>query len=470
VIATTSILISLVVFLLWAIDFPKRPPLQSILNHFWYFSLLWLFFFPIRAALISEKMIDLQVDRNWVDDQLFFSLLIAFGFWLASYFGYISSRVVSAHLNPIVPVEEKWTQRAWLVSILFLVAAWVFAAINLMQDGALRPFQGNEQNEERTGAGYLFMFSELYLLAFIAYIGTRMNHRRATGWTRAMDLVLIGLVFVTSVILTVGLASRRLVAAVILCLLIVYLAKRGKGAWIALISVAMTSVAAPVVPILRYMEVGAFLSPGARWVSRFSDAFELRFFLTNVSSSFEGIDHLAAFVERASWGSLLLGVDGGIAWLFNTFLGLVPRAIWPDKPELYGSVAEQYFLYPWMYVDGPATTTLPPSYITDFSFGLGILVGLCLAFGLGRLFKALQDYLWDGRYLGPIRAFSLFCFLNMFNVLRGGTGFIQSLIMLLAVMALMFGAVSVRRIVGVAIHDMVGIQRTRGDHSRVAIA
>lgn len=449
-----SCLIIVVILSIWIVESAKRPAIQMVINHYWYFSMLWLFFFPIRAILISEGMVDLQVEREWGDESLVYSLLLAFSFWLVGYLGYRSINV--ARFRGAIDQGKYKGKRVRYILWAFIFFAWFFIGNNLIDGYGIKQFKGNEQNEARIGAGFVFMLSVLYMLAFVAYLGTTIGKNGEEKESRISHYILVAAVLATSLILSVGLASRRYVAEPVLALIIVYLVTRGRGVALAIFSVIATVMAAPLLQSLRYMDINIILDSDKSISESFLQIIDLRYFLTIVSSSFEGVDHLAAYIEKAGWFGVLFGTDGGVAWIYNAVLSLVPRGLWPSKPEIYGSVAQQYFLYPWMYEDGAGTTTFPVSYVTDFIFGLGVLVGLVMAFFLGRVLKVLHLYMWGRHVHFVAQGVSLFVFINMFNVLRGGTGFLQSVVMLLVVSVFVFGVAPVKRAIILVVGDVMG--------------
>jgi len=450
-----TILIFIVISVLWGVDLSRVGATRAVLNHFWYFSLLWMLFYPIRALLISENLIDLQIPRAWDDSQLFYSMLVAFLFWFISYAGYMSVNVVSSTSGKVL-VDREIKRSQWVLTVLVFLS-WVFIMNNLFINGEFTPFVGNEQNEARTGSGPMFLFAELYIYAFVVYLGVSLSQNQWKKRLRSTHYILIAMVFITSTLLMVGLASRRILAQLLLAMVVVYLVKKGKGSGLAILAVLATIFLAPFFQILRYINLDA-IRTGDLDLWNLFEMISPRLFLTNVSSSFEGIDHLGAFVEKANWIDIIIGVDAGAAWVFNAFLGLVPRVIWTDKPEIYGSVAEQFFLYPWMYVDGAATTTLPVSYITDFIFGFGILFGLVMAFFLGRLLKVLHMYLWQRQQRPVLFGMSLFLFLNVFNVLRAGTGMLQGMLTFLIIACFIFGFAKVKVAVTLLVKDVLNFR------------
>ncbi|MEW6682137.1 MAG: hypothetical protein AB1451_04320 [Nitrospirota bacterium] len=382
-------------------------------------------------------MIDLQVDRSWEEHQLVTSLLIAFCFWLVAFVGYLSfsDRSNEREMRTVVTVDHR-TGAA--VVALCVGLAWVFLLSTVFAGEGFRPFLGNQQNEARFGAGHFFILQDLYMYAFVAYAGA-MSSQRPSGSMGLSFKVTVVAIVATALIMTIAASSRRHASTAIFVLVCLFLLRRRRGGALAILAIVGTIFAAPLLDAFRYIDISQVDGSLLSIANVFSPVLEARRFWTSLSSSFEGVDHLGAFMETAGMGGLLIGVDGGVAWSFNTVLALVPRFLWESKPELYGSVAEQFYLYPWMYSSGPATTTLPPSFVVDLSYGFGIIVGLMLAFILGRALRVLSVQLWSLNRNVAVRAIPLFVFVNTFNVVRGGTGFLQSVVIFVIVACFVIG-------------------------------
>jgi len=268
-------------------------------------------------------------------------------------------------------------------------------------------------------------------------------------------LILYGVVLALSLFMTVAIHSRRVLGGVVFGMAAVYSVRRPRRWIVCYLGVVGSVVLAPLLQLVRYMNVQHLLD-GSISASELLGSVTPRFFWTAVSSAFEGVDHVLEFLHRTNLQQLLMGVDGGVAWLFNAGLALVPRAVWPSKPLISGSVAEQQFLYPEMFVEGPAPTTLPPSFVVDFAYGCGVLAAALLAFLLGRSLAVLWQDLWNHDMPLPARAISLFVFINIFNLVRGGTAILQVTILFVMIAACSFGVhktgaalwSSVRRIMG----------------------
>ncbi|WP_431688839.1 hypothetical protein [Hahella sp. NBU794] len=439
---------------LWLYDTYRLGVSKSCLNHFWFFSLLWIIYFPFRGVLIDQGIISLQVSRDWRESELIISLLVAFLFWVSAFFGYLSLTGSNQHFIAKREVAVKYPG----IKVLVLVSlAWVFLFGRVIQDGVFVPFQGNEQNEMRTGGGHVFLFSELYLNAFFSYVCIIWIYKRRPAKDNVFWIVVVA-VLITSLVMTVALASRRIISMTIFVLAVCYILRRRRGVALAPALILSSIFMAPLLQTLRYTDPYLFLSEDISVSKIILSAFVMRNFLTSLSSSFEGIDHLAAFLEKADFNQIVFGVDGGVAWVFNFFLGAVPRALWTSKPEIYGSISEQKFLYPWMYENGSATTTLPSSFVVDFMFGMGFFIGIFFAFFLGRLFKILYFKLWsnDENYAG--KSISIFVLANIFNIVRSGTGFTQPLIIFLISSAIILGPRRIYEEVKEMVEIMLGLK------------
>ncbi|WLQ15457.1 hypothetical protein O5O45_05925 [Hahella aquimaris] len=439
---------------LWLYDTCRVGISKSCLNHFWFFSLLWIIYFPFRGVLIDQGIISLQVSRDWLESELIISLFVAFLFWLFAFLGYLSFSVAN---QPFFYKRENPVNFPGIKVLLLVGLAWVFLFNRVIHEGVFVPFQGNEQNEMRTGGGHIFLFSELYLNAFFSYVCMVFIYKNKPA-KDGVFLAVVMAVLITSLIMTVALASRRIISMTIFVLAVCYILRRRRGAALAPALILSSIFLAPLLQTLRYTDPYLFISEDVSISKIILSAFAMRNFLTSLSSSFEGIDHLAAFLEKVDLNQLLFGVDGGGAWLFNLFLGAVPRAIWSGKPEIYGSISEQQFLYPWMYANGSATTTLPSSFVVDFMFGMGFFVGILFSFFLGRLLKILYVKLWslDENYAG--KSISIFVLANLFNIVRSGTGFAQPLIIFLIASAIILGGGRVYRETKQILKEVLGLR------------
>lgn len=428
---------------LWIAHSLRNGLARSVLDHFWYFSFLWMFYFPIRGLLIEFDVIALQVPHNWVDDSLAPALLLSLVLWLLTYAGYVSAPAQASTKDP--RFEPSATKIVLAVS---LATAMYFLATSVWNAGALNVYSGNEQNELRFGAGPYFLLASFYSLVF--YVFAAENRVPGAGRSVTRHSLWTWLI-VTAIAASVVLNTRRTIAEVGFVILLLWTLRTTgwKQASLAVTLVIATVALGPILQVIRYINF-AYLAADPNYLqTQLMAALEPSRFLTILSSAMEGIDHLATFIQKAGVEGVLFGIDGGLSWLYNAILGLVPRSIWVEKPAIYGSVAQQEFLYPWMYASGPAQTTLPLGFAVDFLFGLGIVGAAVLCFVMGRLFRTLSNIMWNPASETGAFAVSIFVFVNMFNVLRGGTGFVQSLVILaVAILACLVLPRQVRLLMG----------------------
>ena len=417
---------------------------QAVVCHFWYFTLIWMIAFPLRAVLIGYDFVEVNplipVERD--PDVLGAALAVSLLLWGLAYLGFVS---VSPRIS--VAARSGGHQPAVWRSIVILALtvglAMLFLSRTVMVGGEYRAFEGSEQLEARVGAGAFFLMAELFSFAAVVYVVRALVD--SPYGVRSSRWILYGIVFALALLMTVAINSRRVLGIVLFVMAVEYSLRKPHRWAVCWLGVVGSIALAPVFQMVRYLDVRLLLN-GTVAVSELFDPVTARSFLTALSSTFEGVDHLVEFLRRASLPQLIVGVDGGVAWLINAGLALVPRAIWPAKPLVTGSVAEQLFLYPEMFVEGPAVTTLPPSFVVDFAFGCGIPVGLLLAFLLGRVLAVLWQDLWNRDAPLPARAVSLFVFVNVFNIVRGGTGVLQIILLFGVIVA---GSLGVRETGGV---------------------
>lgn len=410
---------------------------KKVFNLFWYFTLLWVVFFPIRAWLINSDLVERQVKQHLDENILAVALIISFCFWLSSYLGYKSGSI-SIIGTPQIYLGNYNVRSKFVYFILFMLAIMSTKGV-INMNGQNITFVGNAQNELRTGNGPIFFLTTLYQFAFTLICGEFL-HQRRRGIFRNKHLYF--LVFILTILLSVFLMhflqSRRIFAEPIFILFSLYILTKRNAKFLAIFVMFATVFAAPILQIFRYINWSDASKIGV--VEYFLQYLgDVKYLATIISSSFEGIDHLAAYLQKNEIVTTIMGKDAGIAWSFNVLLSLVPRVLWNEKPEIYGSVEMQYSIYPFFFENGPATITIPVSYIVDFSYGFGVFIGLIFAFLMGRVFKILTEYIWSDNCNHIALGLSLFVFSNMFNVIRGGSGALQGIVFLALVSVCLYG-------------------------------
>ncbi|MCW8914468.1 MAG: glycosyltransferase [Magnetovibrio sp.] len=432
------------------LDAKAHPIHKVVLSPFWYFSFLFIIAFALRAYLIDRQMIDLQTippDLGYNFDQTILSLALIFALslWACVYVGWkqtrrISQPTASAHLTASVPGLR-------LMIGLLVICVSGIGAIFAIGSTSLADFDGIKYQSSRMGSGALWLLPEFILYATLGYIAWLISRPKfeAKILLYGLLIVLVALTFWASNMLF----TRRLMSAAIFAVFIYAVVRNAKLWPLALAGILSTVLASSILDFLRqtfYIVYNKFssheqVSNSPVW-DNISSTFQIIFgtkFLSYVSSTFEGVDHIYRMFERVSWQQLLFGIDHGMSWFFNSGAALIPRAIWASKPVNYGGLGQTLWLYPEVFRDGFATAAIPMSFAIDFSFGFGILFALVLAFVFGRLLGVSERTFWDRASHPAQIALALFIFIYMFNWVRGGTIIIQSIILFSIPCILLFG-------------------------------
>lgn len=458
-----------------------------LLSPILYFAVLWWLAFPFHAYLLSAGLVDTQQQVVLSQRSLLFSVVTSMLCLLLVWWGARSTpRGVQNVEGLTTKLNNGSPMRVGLVIALLIALAIAFLGQTVLNNGEWAPFVGNEQNESRVGSGPLFMMSELFIYGLIAATPAvlKADWRLKGVW---FLIVIYGAGLTLAVGMGIALTSRRVIALPFFALALGWMfTRRQVSMALATSLMAATFFAAPALQSIRYALTPTAiptLAPTAshckylgtrpipqravtildqtgreREISNLeektatllcaSEHYSTYFFLQTIATSYGLSDHLATYFSKATITEIAFGVDHGQAWVYNAMLGLIPRAIWSEKPLHYGSVAEQKWLYPEMYKDNPITMTLPPSFVVDFLFGFGGLVAAVMSYWLGRFLGWTHSLLLLGgqEHHSAHFAFGLFTMAYLFNLVRGGTGFVQLVIMMLLVLVMMYGSGSVRAI------------------------
>lgn len=424
----------------------QRRPFQKVaISHFWYFTLIWLAAFPIRAWLISSgqrvsQIIDTGVMALPEEALLAIALLVAFIYWLAVYGGYHIADEEISHSTLSIGGGAGFNRLRLMFVGAVVLAISVAAALHLAPTRAA--LDGAVYLQSRMGAGLLWMLPELSIPTFIAFLGCIVVRPNILG-RRWLYLVLV-LASAVALGLTMQFSTRRLFAAVLLGLVIVAVVRKGRLWPLGFATVLGSVFGAGIFELVRYVpstiriaiDRGESINAAVRATVETTVGTSHLYFL---STSYEGAEHVARLLDKAGWRELLTGIDHGTSWLFNLGLSFFPRAVWEAKPIIYGGLEQMAWLYPTYVRDGLPTTAIPTSFVVDFAFGFGLPAGLVLAFFLGRYFRVCEAVLWN-RAAHPVAVgFSLVTFIFMFNTVRGGTAIGQTLVVFAIVAASMYG-------------------------------
>lgn len=463
---------------------------ETMLSPLFYFAVLWWLAFPLHAYLLDAAWVDTQqpvaVSQRDLAAAVWLSVACMLLVWRGAATG-------SERLRSDVSQMQRQEKIGWMsfMMALLISLALIFLCQIVIQFGSLSPFVGNQQNLSRVGSGPLFMLSELFIFGLIAIIPAIVQpHARWSSRLPLLVLFVLGLIL--AVFMGIALTSRRIMVLPLFALALAWLFMQARvSRTLSTMLLLVTFLAVPSLQQFRYMFAPAVFDVTASVDSEASDqvsakttAAYCRFFndrpipqravvilddfgkerspaefqrnvaasfcdgqykawfsLQTLATSYGLVDHLATFLDKATPMEIIAGVDQGRAWLFNAGLALIPRAIWTDKPMHYGSVAEQKWLYPGMYANDQVTTALPPSFILDFMFGFGVLSLVALCYGLGRLLHWTHRVLLEEKQVHNHArfAFGLFIMSYMFNIVRGGTGFLQLVLYMAVILVLMYG-------------------------------
>lgn len=428
-------------FLVLLFDIRHKKAVRLTLSHFWYFTIIFLTAFPLRAWLLHADAVKPQVASiasalPRTDEFLANALFISLLFWCAAYIGY---RITKTHSEePLLPNKNPSSSQGThqlIASYLFFMMLAVGAILYLNPSADM--LHATVANTLRKGAGVVWILPELFVVSFIVFV-CALTFQRTNGIAISVKL-LLALGVALSLWVSIELLTRRTFAAVILTFVIVIVLFRNRLWPIALISVIGTVFASPLFEFIR--KFGFYWENSGDFFYTLSNTFNavVTNFLNYLSTGFEGVEHTGQMVAKATWGQLLTGFDYGVSWFFNLGLSLFPRFIWEGKPVVYGGFSEFRWLYPDAFNGDHATLAIPPSLIVDFSFGFGIPAGLVLAFFLGRFFAVCQYRLWNPLGNPAVLAISLYTFIFMFNIVRSGTIHGQSLLLLGLVCIVMLG-------------------------------
>jgi len=430
---------------LLALDIRRRPVERIVVSHFWYFTLIWFAAFPLRAWLIVQGYFTPQVTLHGIDTawaptygetDYALSLGVASLFWSAVFIGYRS-----ANTRPISNTQNLRPPSVWRAR--FVLTLLVLLGVGAMWylDPSLQTLDSSNYQKARMGSGALWILPEISVYAILAYIAFLISQRRHV--ISHMDTLILASGMIAAFWLGSEIFSRRLGASVVLAGVVLAVIRQPRLWLLGAAGMFGTVFASGIFELFRRIPRLVSTLPDNQSLTDGIISNAQKILLKDhayyLSASFEGAEHVAHYLHKASWMQIFTGIDYGVSWLFNLGLGLVPRAIWNEKPIIYGGIEQLHWLYPKMFRGDFAATAIPTSGIVDFSFGLGLPFALVLAFFLGRIFRVCEHLLWRSSDSPSAAAFALLLFIYVFNIVRGGTAIGQTLVVGICVYILMFG-------------------------------
>ncbi|MEG3618590.1 glycosyltransferase family 4 protein [Magnetovibrio sp. PR-2] len=442
-----------------------RPIHQVVLSPFWYFTFILCVAFPIRAMMIDADLIIIQALGHAQDEKptsvmLASALIFVLGLWGAALTGRhsilksfaVSDDETKPHNSP---AQETGREHKRLLIGFGIMALVCIIVLVVLGERAITDFNGAAYQKSRLGAGPLLMIPELFTYAVLILLGWLIAYRARP--IRSIEYLVIAVGLGLTVWVSIDLFSRRFIAAALLGMVILLVVKR-KAWWPVGLMVFLSSIVAT--GILEFLRQLFYLSNSQYSFASPKELIEhvfIKNFAMFISSSYEGVEHLARFMDKASWLQLLTGVDHGTSWVFNAGLSLVPRMVWETKPVIYGGFAQFHWLYPAAFKDGFATAGIPMSFAVDFSFGFGLVFAALLTFLLGRLLGICERHFWSGQATPMQIVISLFILIYMFNWVRGGSIIVQSLLLFSIPCVMMFGFQSVLKTMFDLVAETTGV-------------
>jgi hypothetical protein len=412
------------------------------------FTFIWVLAYPLRGYLLASLNLPNQAPTRPSQDNISIGLLVSCLFLIAVTAGYfVSARKTMTTLRHgrAHGTEELF----WPVTVGTVVASVVsiFVSLSYGFDGAtyVQKLYGSAMSY-RPGNGWFFMLAEISTLVTISLF----------AWLSLVDRIksktLLGIALaaaiVAAIVIMAMLNTRRPIAYLLLLTVLIFAIRVPRARLLIPVVLIASLFATQMLQLARFTcfacttfqstavgemstEVSEIVSKEEQFVGTVSkEGFihpKLIGGLIATSSSYEGVDHVATWLEQTTYWQKLTGVDHGISWLFNAALSLVPRNLWHEKPQIYGSLAQQAFLYPSMFATA-SYVTLPVTVVVDFSYAFGIPIGLLMAYLLGIALRWVDTRLYmPANYFS--RALAIYIYINMFNVVRSGTGLIQGLVL-----------------------------------------
>lgn len=247
-----------------------------------------------------------------------------------------------------------------------------------------------------SGNGYIYLIDELASIFLLQSFATKSSQTRRIEYPMIFALILFVLVNIT-------VSNRSLVTSIFAGFMMIYVFKlRAVGK-----SIRLSRI---LIIVLLIVILGAAIGI-ARGMSdyKFSNhpfALLIHFLLT--FDFFETFSHsLKVFVSEKDWG---------VSWLEDAIFVFLPRAIFPDKPHIYGSNRLQATVFPESVGDGIFTATYPiglygESYANFGLVGL-VLVPILLAWALCFIFDAMSRTRNKKlNFLNPLTALCLYTLL-----------------------------------------------------------
>ena len=429
-----GVFIIAIIATLFIIESSRRGIVDTLISPIWVFTLFYVLSYPLRYYLIIEYEIEIIAGTKPTNDLLLLSLCLSFVAWVFMFTIYKFFEIKR------IRIEKEYTglnskkfinnSHIFYPLIFFvLISAYLFYQDLVQNDFLLsKLLPGQEHHIARFGNGPYYFLYGFYLNVFLIWLFLFKGFHSAKKTVIFLSLCLL-VAFLESTLF----GTRRPLYLVLMAFLTAAILKPnllifGKRFYKKLLFLLILSpvLLAPMTIVLKYnfmeaLKSGVFFSDSLRDVA------------THISSTFEGVEHLANYLGQITEFQFLFGVGYGSAFLFNIGLAYVPRVIWSSKPSIYGITETQAFLYPEMYVSSVSQTTIPPGLFVDFLYHFGFFSFLILLLLLAILLNWINKNLFVRTIhsSGFSLLVSAFLYINMFNIVRAGTAMMKSVLLLI---------------------------------------
>jgi oligosaccharide repeat unit polymerase len=341
-----------------------------------------------------------------------------------------------AFLTPIVfigkrgleSISEESADRSLTIGWGWLAAFLVFIVLSFGPSSLIRIFSFEALNElnaargqERVGSSLSALFADAGLVCLIMYLRSMVAALPSIGKAGRGGLILFGFSMMYVLLAVSGSKYLALLPLVLFVLLLNMSRVREGEAW----------------GFPRVVLLGAFgllFLGGVGYLRGFGGIVDehgygvaLQIFIQLINA-FDAPDNLALILSRAD--DLWLGDLSFAPTLHYTFQVAVPRFLWADKPLIMGNlfIMERYI--PERFSDHTGEV-VSPSMPGEMLLSGGMVFMVLWSCLLGLLYALIYRYAHRTDHsLLPVLAYSWLS-INVFNLLRSGTGIISPLIVFL---------------------------------------
>lgn len=394
------------------------------------FALLFVVTYPLKfiASLFGfSVMYPLTLDEKWLYLTVIFFNLSAFAFIVPSLFMKPFQREVSSgHFDNLVN-KRKWL--LLLIAFTLIVISYgpsaIIAAFSFSAD--LLQARIEERSEERLGSGLAALIRDTgMILLLISLIGIAQDWLAPNRRLKVMTVGSLLLLFLFFLMLS---GSKFLALMPVVSFILFYHMVRirtGLPQW-------------PFGKVLCYGVIGAILIGITGYVRGFgslvdeSGLGELGQIFVQLANAFDGPDNLAFILARAN--DVWFG-DLSFAPTLQYLTSWFPRFLWPDKPLIYGNLFIQE-IYLHERFSGEIGEVISPSMPGEMLVSGGIVFMISWSTMLGFVFRFIYQKAYSSTgWVYPV--LYAWLFLNIFNLLRSGTGVVGAFVVFASLVFLVY--------------------------------